>query len=111
MNANCNVCGTTFDHSVEGIDWRDEKFLCWGCNDQGYDLSPKGDIIRHGQITDLIFGDKTLHNAKPSTLGEEFAVSPGWATFKFGCAWATIACVLIGVILWGMIAIALLGGA
>ena len=49
MNAICNVCGATFDHSIEGIDWRDEKFLCWGCNDQGYDLTRKGEITLHGK--------------------------------------------------------------
>ena len=49
MNATCNVCGTMFDHSNTGVDWHNEKFLCWPCNDAGYDLSPKGDITLHGK--------------------------------------------------------------
>ena len=49
MNANCNVCGAMFDHTVEGIDWHNEKFLCWGCNDQGYDLTRKGVLTLHGK--------------------------------------------------------------
>ena len=49
MNVNCHVCGATFDHSVEGIDWHDEKFLCWGCNDQGYDITRLGQLILHGK--------------------------------------------------------------
>ena len=49
MNVTCNVCGSAFDHNRTGIDWHNEKFLCWTCNDQGYDLSPKGDITLHGK--------------------------------------------------------------
>ena len=49
MNANCNVCGAMFDHTAEGIDWHNEKFLCWGCNDQGYDLTRKGVLTLHGK--------------------------------------------------------------
>lgn len=109
MIVNCNVCGATFDHSVEGIDWHDEKFICWPCNDQGYDLTRKGEITKHGAIIDLVFGEKTLHNAKPSTLVGEFGISPGWASSKFGCAWATIATVVVGVALWSLVAAGLAG--
>lgn len=49
MNTNCNVCGTTFDHSTTGIDWHNKKFLCFGCNDAGYDLNRKGEITLHGK--------------------------------------------------------------
>lgn len=49
MNTTCNVCGSTFDHSRTGIDWRNEKFLCFGCNDAGYDISRTGDITLHGK--------------------------------------------------------------
>lgn len=110
MNAQCNVCGTTFDHSRTGIDWHNEKFLCFSCNDQGYDITHKGEITKHGTIIDLVFGDKTLHNAKATTLTSEFTVSPGWATVKFGFAWATIITVIVGVVLWSLVAAAMLGG-
>ena len=49
MNANCNVCGAMFDHNVEGIDWRNQLFLCWGCNDAGYDITRKGQLTLHGK--------------------------------------------------------------
>ena len=49
MNTNCDVCGAMFDHNIEGIDWHNEKFLCWPCNDAGYDLTRKGDITLHGK--------------------------------------------------------------
>ncbi len=109
MNVKCDVCGASFDHGVGGIDWHDEKFICWPCNDQGYDLTRLGQITRHGKLADVLFGDKTLANAKPSTLAKEFAVSPGWAGFKFGCAWATIATVVVGVALWSLVAAGLAG--
>lgn len=48
MKVNCNVCGTTFDHSITGIDWHNQLFLCFGCNDAGYDISRKGEITLHG---------------------------------------------------------------
>lgn len=49
MIVNCNVCGATFDHGITGIDWHNKKFLCFGCNDAGYDISRKGEITLHGK--------------------------------------------------------------
>jgi len=49
MNVTCNVCSATFDHSQTGIDWHNKKFLCFGCNDAGYDISRKGEITLHGK--------------------------------------------------------------
>lgn len=49
MNVNCNVCGATFDHSVTGIDWHNEKFLCFACNGQGYDITHRGQLTLHGR--------------------------------------------------------------
>ena len=49
MNVNCNICGTTFDHCRTGIDWHNQLFLCFGCNDQGYDITRKGQITLHGK--------------------------------------------------------------
>lgn len=109
MDVKCNVCGAGFDHSRTGIDWRNEKFLCFGCNDRGYDFTRKGEITKHGKLVNLVFGDKTLHNAKASTLGSEFSVSPGWAVIKFACAWGTIITVLVGIALWSLVAAGLAG--
>lgn len=109
MIVTCGVCGCRFDNNKTGIDWRNEKYLCFGCNDKGYDLTRDGETTKHGNVIDLVFGDKTISNAKPSTLGSEFAVSPGWAVIKFVCAWGTIITVLVGVTLWALVAVGMAG--
>ena len=54
-------------------------------------------------LSDVVFGDGTLDNAKPSTLIQDAAVSPRLAAQKFGCAWLTIATVIIGIVLWALV--------
>ncbi len=60
------------------------------------------------RLSNLVFGRGTLANCEPKL--EEFAVSPGWASVKVGCAWATVAMVIVGVGLWALVAMALVGG-
>ena len=70
MNATCNVCGAMFDHSKTGIDWHNEKFLCWTCNDAGYDLNRRGEITLHG-TPQRIYSATTAAYSKPSTVDRE----------------------------------------
>lgn len=49
MNVNCTVCGTKFNHRRTGVDWQNKLFLCFGCNDQGYDITSRGEITLHGK--------------------------------------------------------------
>jgi hypothetical protein len=49
MKVSCHVCGSTFDHRVTGIDWHNQLFLCWPCNDAGYDITSRGEITLHDQ--------------------------------------------------------------
>ena len=70
MNATCNVCGAMFDHSKIGIDWHNEKFLCWTCNDAGYDLNRRGEITLHGKPY-RTYNSATAAYSKPSTVDRE----------------------------------------
>lgn len=66
MNVNCHVCGAMFDHSTTGIDWHNKKFLCFGCNDAGYDISRKGAITLHGKSYHTYNSAVTAYSGVPS---------------------------------------------
>ena len=106
MNANCNVCGAMFDHTVEGIDWHNEKFLCWGCNDQGYDLTRKGVLTLHGKPY-RTYNSAVASYSPSSTVDRETLQARELAIIQAGAG--AINRGMSSPINWGLVVIGLVG--